>query len=212
MNKALILICFLLFVGLSCKERDEVFQPYFYDGDYPVSLTGKPLRTYVPQKLGGTIDGEFNGHSWNHAPYLSVGAWLVDPSITNNGQAQWEINVGSLVTNEPIDNCVVETLYIRIPQAKGRFVFREDLPPKGEIKAYFRSINCDAGKDGYVVDHTGNTSSWIDIKRYDTSSRVVEADFDIRFIKKERNDAFGPIYPTHIHLRGTLSTVAGVLK
>ena len=78
------------------------------------------------------------------------------------------------------------------------------------MKAQFYTVNCDAGKDTYIVDPS--SKSWVDIKRYDTTSRVLEAEFNISFLIKERNYQFGPIYPTHVNLRGRLKTVAKVFK
>lgn len=207
-----ILICCLFLVAVACEKKEEVFQPYFYDGEYPTTMAGNRIKTYVPEKMGGEMEVFFNGHSWNHAPYLSLRAYEMDPSITNSGQAQFDIGITSLLTNEPIDACIVETLHVRIPLAKGRFVFTKDLPPKGEITARFSSINCDAGKDGYIVDHSTSNSSWIDVRRYDVSSRALEAEFNLSFVVKDRNYSFGPIYPIHITMRGKLKTVAEVFK
>lgn len=205
-----ILICILILFVTSCKEKIEEFHPYSYDGEYPVSMTGGPISTYIPQKMGGEIDVFFNGHSWNHAPYLSLCGYSIDSSRTDNGQAQFAIDVIPLLTNEPIGACILETLSFRTPMATGRFTFTKALVPKGEIKAQFYTVDCDAGKDSYIVDPSSN--SWIDIKSYDTASRVLEAEFNISFLIKERNYQFGPIYPTHINLRGSLKTIARVFK
>lgn len=205
------LIGVVIFLVIACKEEPEKFHLNSYDGEYPVSMTGSPIATYVPQKLGGEIDVFFNGHSWNHGPYLSLYAYTIDSSRTDNGQAQLAVDISPLLTNEPIGACILETLYFRIPMATGRFLFTKALAAsKGEIKAQFYSVNCDAGKDSYVVDPSSN--SWVDIKRYDPTSRVLEAEFDIRFLIQERNYQFGPLYPTHIHSRGSLKTVARVIK
>lgn len=205
-----VLIYTLLFLFLSCKEKIEDFHPYSYDGEYPVSMTGSPIRTYMPEKLGGDMEVYFNGHSWNHAPYLSLNAYTIDSSFTNNSQAQFSIDINSLLTNEPVDACILETLYIRIPMATGRFMFTKELLQKGQLNTKFYSMDCDAGKDSYIIDPS--ISSWIDIKRYDTTSRVLEAEFNISFLIKERNYQFGPIYPTHVNLSGSLKTVARVFK
>lgn len=206
-----ILLCCLLLVVISCEKKEEIFQPYFYDGEYPATMTGSRIRTYEPEKIGGEMEVFFKGHTWNHAPYLSLNASLFDSSRTGNGQGELEVGVSSLLT-KGFDACIFESLYIRIPLAKGRFVFTKDLPPKGAITSQFYSINCDAGKDGYIVDHSSGTSSWIDVKRYDAISRVLEAEFNISFVVKDRNYSFAPINPIHIHMRGTLKTVAKVSK
>lgn len=78
--------------------------------------------------------------------------------------------------------------------------------------ARFASINCDAGKDGYIVDHSSSDSSWIDVKRYDATSRALEAEFNLSFVAKDRDYSYGPIYPIHIYMRGTLKTVAQIFK
>lgn len=205
-----ILIGVLVFFVIACKEEIEEFHPYSYDGEYPVSMTGNPIATYIPQKLGGEMDVFFNGHSWNHGPYLSLYAYTIDSSRTDNGQAQFAVDISPLLTNEPIGACILETLYFRIPMATGRFTFAKGLTPKGEIKAQFYSLDCDAGKDTYIVDSSSN--SWVNIKRYNTTSQVLEAEFNISFLIKERNYQFGPIYPTHVNLRGSLKTVARVFK
>lgn len=206
-----ILIGGLLFSLVACQKDEEAFQPYFYDGEYPATMTGGRIKTYVPEKIGGEMEVLFKEHSWNHAPYLSLNAHEMDSSVTNNGQRQFNISIGSLLTYG-FDACVLETFYVQIPLATGRFIFTKDLPPKGEITARFSSINCDAGKDGYIVDHSTSNSSWIDVKRYDATSRALEAEFNINFIVKERNYSFAPIYPIHINMRGKLKTVAKVFK
>ncbi len=206
-----LLISSLILLLVGCRKEQEPFRPYAYDGEYPATMTGERIKTYVPEKRGGEINVFFNGHSWNHAPYLSLNAHEMDLSVTNNGEVQLSIDIATLLTNEPIDACIFETLHIQIPLARGRFTFTKELPLNGEISARFYSINCDAGKDNYVVNHSA-TSSWIDVKRYDTVSRALEAEFDLSFVIKERNYAFGPIYPTHVHMRGTIKTVAKVFK
>ncbi len=205
-----ILFCILIFLITSCKEKIEEFHPYSYDGEYPVSMTGNRISTYVPQKLGGEIDVFFNGHSWNHAPYLSLYGYTFDSSRSDNGQTQFAIDVIPSLTNESIGACILETLSFRIPMATGRFIFTKVLVSKREINAQFYTVDCDAGKDSYIVDPSSN--SWVDVKRYDITSRVLEAEFDISFLIKERNYQFGPIYPTHVNLRGRLKTVTRVFK
>lgn len=106
----------LLFLSLACK-KEENFNRYTYNGAYPRNMDGSRIRTYTPEIHGGEIQVKFNGHSWNHAPYLSLHASEINPPFTSSDKL--EINLYSLLTFTHIDPCVLETLHITIPLKKG---------------------------------------------------------------------------------------------
>lgn len=207
MKHTLLYVFFLLV--FSCKE-DEEFRPYAYDGAYPVRMDGSRIQTYTPEKHGGEFDVQFNGHTWNHAPYLALYASEMPPSVSVIGETQLSIGIHSLLTFGHIDPCIFENLSLRIPLKTGRYVFGKDIPESAEVNAHFSSINCDAGKDYYRPDPS--KSSWVDVTRYDAGSRALEAEFNLSFLIKDKNLDFAPIYPQHVNLKGKIKTVAKLFE
>jgi hypothetical protein len=204
-----LLFCIFLMM-FSCKKNEELFDPYTYDGEYPKSLTGEAIQTYSPAISGGEINVLFNGHPWNHAPYLSVYTTIINAGDTNSGVSQLEVGIATLLTKPLIDPCVFERIHLRIPAQAGKFVFDKSLSFQDEITARFYSVNCDATKDNYQLDPSKD--NWIDIKHYDAASRSIEAEFNTNFIIERRNSSFGPIYPKHVSISGSIKAVAKVLK
>lgn len=201
----------LILLALACKK--EEFRPYDYNGEYPRNMDGSRIKTYSPQIHGGAIQVKFNGHSWNHAPHLSLRAHEMNPPFTNSGGQEFEINIGSLLTYGHIDPCAFESLHLRIPLKQGRLVFSEEVGnqiTKTGLGAVFYSINCDAGKDHYKLDLT--KTSWVDLTRYDKATRALEAEFDLNFVILIRNSDFGPIYPKQVNLKGKIKAVAKLFE
>lgn len=194
----------LLFFILSCK-KDEKFDRFNYEGEYPRSMDGSVIKTYTPKIHGGEIEAQFNGHDWNHAPYLWVQASEMNPPYTSSGDQELSIGISSLLTFGHIGPCVYETLNIRIPLKEGMYTISNGLYEKG-TGAVFRSVNCDAGKDEYHINPA--TKSWVNLKRYNKTTRELEAEFNIHFLIKVRNSNFGPIYPKEVKLVGRTKTVA----
>lgn len=116
----------LLLLMLACKKEEE-FNPYDYDGEYPRSINGNRIKTYSLEIHGGVIEVQFNGHNWNHAPYLWIQAHEMNLPITNNGSQELSISIGSLLTFGHLDACVSEFFHLQIPLKEGLVVFRRIL-------------------------------------------------------------------------------------
>jgi hypothetical protein len=193
-----------LFFILSCK-KDEKFDLYNYEGEYPRSMDGSVIKTYTPEILGGTIEAKFNGHSWNHAPYLRIRAAEINSPFTKSGDQELNISIGSLLTNQPIESCVVESIFIQMPLKEGIYKLSDGYYEKG-VGAVFRSVNCDVGKDEYQINL--GKENWVNLKWYNKNTRELEAEFHLNFLIKVRNSNFGPIYPKEVKLTGSTKTVA----
>lgn len=204
-----LMILFFLFLAFSCKEEKK-FDPFSYNGSYPRNLDGSEIKIYTPNILGGKIDAYFNGHSWNHAPFLAVYANRFDPPATVTNETEVMISISSMLTATPIEPCLLETFLVRAPLKVGSIDLNDfsKLNPLEYASVKFTSINCDAGKDQYVLDR--QRSNKVNILNYDANTNLIKADFDVHFTIQERNSDFGPIYPEHVHLRGTIeATVKG---
>ena len=198
---------FLLLVLLSC-EKEEEFNIYSYDGEYPRNMDGSRIKTYNPEVKGewGEIDIQFNGHPWNHAPYVGRNISGYYPSQTVTGEREVGVSIYSLLTNTPVEPCVSEQFSLHVPLKPGRVDLNQRVkmvPPQEEYRfAKFISVNCDAGKDRYGLNL--DKASTANVISFDETTNKLEVWFDVYFKIKTRNSDFGPIYPTHIHLRGTV--------
>lgn len=201
-----LLYCFFVVLVLGCKE-DETFDLYSYNGEYPKNMDGSQIKTYIPKVNGGTIDVDFNGHSWNHTPYLSLYATEFNPPTTVSNEKEIEINIYAQLTNQFPYACGLETAYFRIPLKTGK-VFLKEYAQSFQHEYYivnFSSANCDATKDRYELDK--EKSSWINITSYNNTTREMVAEFDVNFKMNDRNSDFGPVYPEQVNLKGKITTV-----
>ncbi len=200
-----------MLLALGCKK--EEFRPYDYNGEYPRNMDGSRIKTYSPQIHGGDIQVKFNGHSWNHAPYLSIRAYEMNPPRTNSGGQDLTMSIGSHLTFGHIEQCNFEVISVGIPLKEGRLSFNDQIGNQLSttgLGATFISINCDAGKDHYKLDLS--KTSWIDLTRYDKATRALEAEFNMHFIMEIRNSNFGPIYPKQVNLKGKIKAVAKLVE
>ena len=196
-----LLLHIFLLLALSCKEKEEVFNIFTYNGAYPRNMDGSVIKTYTPEIIGGDIDAQFNGHTWNHAPYLRVYAAEWNRGLTLGSKQELEVLIHSILTIDKVSPCILENFYFRIPLKTGIVPVNESI---GAVS--FTSINCDAGKDDYKLDKNKNNT--INIIGYDKDTRELKAEFDVNFVIKDRNSNFGPIYPEHIHIKGKIKAVA----
>ena len=207
------LFFFLLILGAACNDgKDKAFDPWAYDGEYPRSMTGDKIKTFNPEIKGGEIEARFNGHTWNHAPFLATTASIWNPPKSVSDQQEISIGIQSLLTYLHIESCIVESFYFRIPLKIGRISLNKYA--SGMQYEYnvtdFTSINCDAGKDHYRLNP--RKQSWIEITSYDPTTREVEATFDVSYQMEDRNSDFGPVYPEHVNIQGRIKTVASEQK
>ncbi|MCF0060620.1 hypothetical protein MUK70_15355 [Dyadobacter chenwenxiniae] len=200
-------VSILVFVILTFSCKDDIgFNPNSYDGQYPKNMDGSDIQTYKSEILGGQIEASFNGHTWNHAPYLSINAEVLSPPNSVGGSQELFISISSLLTNRPIESCILETLLFRVPLATGitsmnKFV---ELTEHEYTVLKFTSINCDAGKDQYVMDRS--VENTINVLSYDPLTGAIHAEFDLSFKISQRNSSFGPIYPERVVLKGRVET------
>lgn len=199
----------LLCLGVACNdEKDKAFDPWTYDGEYPRSMTGDKIKTFDPEIKGGEIDARFNGHAWNHAPFLATTANIWNPPKSVSGQQEISIGIQSLLTYVDIESCVFESFYFRIPLRIGRISlnkYASGMPYEYNVTD-FTSVNCDAGKDHYKLNLS--KQSWVEITSYDRATREVEATFDVSYQMEGRNSNFAPVYPEHVHIQGRIKAVA----
>ncbi|SDG89925.1 hypothetical protein SAMN04487996_12518 [Dyadobacter soli] len=196
-------ICFYLLVLLAsaCKE-DEKFDPNSYNGEYPRNLDGSKIETHDPTLLGGEIESYFNGHSWDHAPFLSVYINRFDPPQTATGEPEILIGIYPMLTAQQIESCLMESFVVRAPLKVSTTSLNEftqlHTPEYAHVK--FTSMNCDAGKDQYMLDRS--KESTVKVTSYNADDKEVQAEYDVYFRIAQRNSTFGPIYPEKVHLRG----------
>lgn len=198
--------CFFLLLVFACRE-DKNFDPYSYDGNYPRNIDGSEIKTYTPNIIGGKIEAYFNGHSWNHAPFLSVNVSRFDPPKTISGESEVIITISPMLTATPIEPCLMETFLVRAP-LKIAAISLNDFSKLNEqeyASVKFTSMNCDAGKDQYVLDR--QNSSVVKVLSYDETTKELRAEFDVYFTISERNSDFGPIYPEKVHISGNIEAV-----
>ncbi|WP_353721056.1 hypothetical protein [Dyadobacter sp. 676] len=198
-----ILIWLFIILAFSCKD-DEKFDPNNYDGQYPRNLDGSEMKTYNTQVIGGKIEGYFNGHSWNHAPFLSINVTRFDPPKTTANEPEVIINIATMLTGSQIEPCLMESFLVRAPlkvstTSINDFTKLHD-PEYAHVK--FTSINCDAGKDQYALDRS--KPSIVKITQYDIENKEIHAEYDVYFSMIVRNSNFGPVYPEKVHLQGKL--------
>lgn len=205
---------FILFIFvISCKdEKDNPFDQWSYDGEYPRSITGEKIKTYSPEIKGGEIEAHFNGHPWNHAPFLATTANIWDPPKSVSHQREINIGIQSFLTYGHIEPCVLESFYFRIPLKVGRISLNDYA--SGIQYEYsvtdFTSINCDAGKDHYKLNPA--KQSWVEITSYDSTTREIQATFDVSYQMEHRNSNFGPVYPEHVNVQGRINVNASERK
>lgn len=202
-NLFLYLLLFLL--AFSCNEKEEEFNIYSYNGAYPRNKDGSVIKTYTPEIIGGEIDAQFNGHPWNHTPYLGVSVTEWNPPRVSENEQTIDLLINSYLTYGHIMPCLLESFSFRTPLKEGVVFVNESIGLQYET-ARFLTINCDAGKDKYKLDKKKNNT--ISIVSYDKNTRELRAEFDVSFVIKDRNSDFGPIYPKHVHIKGKIKTVA----
>ncbi|MCF0072200.1 hypothetical protein LZD49_17090 [Dyadobacter sp. CY261] len=203
----------LLTLGLACKDgKEKAFDPWTYDGEYPQSMNGDKIKTYIPEIQGGEIDARFNGHTWDHAPFLETTAHIWNPPNSVSDQQEISISIQSLLTRAHIEPCIFESFYFRVPLKIGRLSLNEYA--SGMQYEYnvtdFTSMNCDAGKDHYKLN--AGKQSWVEITSYDSTTREIQATFEVSYQMEDRNSDFGPIYPEHVNIQGRIKTVASKRK
>jgi len=206
MKKPAELFLYLLFLlAFSCKEKEEEFNIFFYDGAYPRNMDGTVIKTYTPEIIGGEIEAKFNGHKWNHAPYLVVQATDMEHYRSKDGERRISVSIGSMMDHGYPGACIFESYSFNIPPGVGVTQVNKSIGSSLE-DARFTSINCDAMKDHYKLDK--NKPNTINVISYDQNSRELRAEFDVSFVIKERNSNFGPIYPKHVRIQGRIKTIA----
>lgn len=198
----------LLFVLLSCKK--EEFNIYYYDGEYPKKMDGHRIDTFSPEISGGEISIFYNGHAWNHAPFLKLITKERNPPKSVFGVREIEVTVfHSLDAPSVIGGCLVETLNIQCPLKEGKF----DLNTLSKVvdheynTIFYSTINCDAGKDHYKLNM--EKTNFVEIVRFEEGSREIEITVDVNFKMSRRNPNFGPVYPANVNLRGTIKGIVG---
>ncbi|WP_428666468.1 hypothetical protein [Runella sp.] len=195
------LMCyFLLILSLACN-KEEKFDKYFYDGAYPRNMDGSIIKTYEPKAVGGEVEAEFNGHVWNHAPFMVVSAFVTLSPTTN--EKLISVIISPYLTYQGVgESCTFESFTFKIPLTTEKVLLNEYT--KAELHEYnlvsFRSINCDAIKDDYKLDR--ERTNWAFVRTYDPVTKVVQVEFDAGFKISSRNSNFGPIYPEHVNVRG----------
>ena len=111
-----ILIAILIALVVGCKEKE----PTPLDEGYPMYPSGERIKLYDTQKFGGTFDVKFNGHLWNHYPYLTLNIYK---------EAQEKFGKDSVLSVHfwmyqnllNIDPCIKESLNLMIPLKKGDY-------------------------------------------------------------------------------------------
>jgi len=187
-----------------CKDADK-FDIYSYNGAYPRNIDGSQIETFEPQVSGGNVALSFNGHAWNHSPYIRVFAESFGP-VQSGGIDELDLSVQAMVNNNLIEPCGMESLYLRVPLKEG------NIDTKGLMKGQqqsdyirFSSVNCDATKDRYELDLS--RQNILRLVKFDSSTQTVEISMDLHFQMLDRNSDFGPIYPEKIDIKGTVKTM-----
>ncbi len=204
-----VIIYLFIILACACKD-DEKFDPNSYDGQYPRNLDGSEIKTYDVKVFGGEIEAYFNGHSWNHAPFLSVNVTRFDPPQTATDGPEVMIGIYPMLTAPQLESCLMEGFIVRAPLKVSTTSINDFTnahePEYAHVK--FTSMDCDAGKDQYALDR--DKSSTVKITSYDQERKEIEAEYDVYFKIAQRNSTFGPIYPEKVHLRGKIKSVINI--
>ncbi|MGX5854414.1 hypothetical protein ACWKW6_12240 [Dyadobacter jiangsuensis] len=183
---------------------EDKFDAYSYDGDFPRNMNGSQIKTYQPTIIGGDIKVTYNGHDWNHAPFLKVSAAVFE-SVDTTGRKIIEIFASSLLDNDLSNPCSLEHLLFRVPSESSTIDLNKFADHfEDEIGVNFITANCDATKDRYLLDKTQR--NWVKLVRYDTLNKEVKVQFDAHFRMYDRNPDFGPVFPETVHLNGTIAS------
>lgn len=190
---------------IACK-KDDVFDPKVYEGEYPRNIDGSQITTYTPQIIGGDIQIKYNGHDWNHTPYIYSNIFSANLIDENNvSKSVIIVKLMAMTTNNKINDCILENLVISLPFEVGRSSLTKDFFSSYIKKISYATSNCDANKDDYALDFS--KSNWFEIKSYNEVSKELQVEFDVNFIITKRNVDYGPVYPGHVNFKGTCKTI-----
>jgi hypothetical protein len=202
-QKSLLLYAMIiLFAG--CSDPEE-FDIYSYHGSYPRNMDGSQIKTYEPLLSGGDAKIDFNGHLWNHSPYIRIFAAKFSSS-QSGGLDKIEIMIQAMRNNDWTEPCGMEHLYFRLPLRQGVVDVNGLFDGQNQSdNINFISVDCDATKDRYGLDTSKN--NLVRIIRYDNDTQELELEFNVHFKMLYRNSDFGPIYPEEVKMKGTLETM-----
>lgn len=195
---------FLLLLTLIACHKEDIFDPKNYEGEYPRNMDGSQIQTYTPQIKGGEVSIKYNGHTWNHTPFLTLYGMERNLIDNNVNQKMLNLSVYAATTDFEMDNCVKEFIVFQLPFELGKKnVTKDYLNKPFKIISYY-TLDCDAGKDEFGIDFS--KSSWLDVKSFDETTRQLQFEFDINFIITKRQSDFGPIYPKYVNFKGSCTT------